>query len=159
MRTGRIRSLVFLLMVCLTFVAVEKKVLATGLGDAIWDFCSGWYDGDGYDCEDCNEEGTMTQSLRWNGTCDFSGIEDEELRDFTSMTYVQDAWGACDETCGIEYIEYVIDWLQWTYPQDECYEAWEVTSNWMGWANPGGSAGTNANWSCQCEAFFFSFCD
>ncbi|MGE5834764.1 MAG: hypothetical protein ACM4AI_09815 [Acidobacteriota bacterium] len=160
MKAMRVRNLMFVTMLCATFAAMQARLLAqfdspfTG-----WNgFCREWEDGDGYDCTDCPNLQGNPPDFYASGSCDFSGIEDEELRLSTASAYVQGSGAACDDTCDDDYRDYLIDWYQWTYPYHECYEAWGVPENWATWGDPGGSTGTNSTWSCACDYFFFGFC-
>ena len=76
MRLSDIRRLMFVGMLCASFAAMQAGVLArSGYEHYIYDFCDGWVDGDGYDCQDCGNFQGTDPDFEASGSCDFTGIE------------------------------------------------------------------------------------
>jgi hypothetical protein len=154
-----VRNLGFVAMLCTIFAAVEARVLAVGMGDAIEEACAGWFDGEGYDCQDCSTGEGFPPDWGAHGSCDFSGIEDEEERLITAGNYCDGMWYACMESCETEYDDYVAAWFEfYMSPSDPCYEAAKDPSNWSTWGQGSCLAGNTSSWECSCDAFFFGEC-
>jgi hypothetical protein len=154
----RVRNFTFAVMLCAAFAAMQADLLA--VGEPIESFCESWEDQELYDCSDCETEQGFPPGFDASGSCDFSGIEDEEERLLTAAAYVQDAGFACDESCGGDYAEYVAEWYEdFGNPYHPCYSAWKNPECWITWGQGGGDAGTFSEWSCSCQYFFFCECE
>ncbi len=153
-----VRNFAFVLMLVATFAAMQARLLGY-MGQALAGFCSGWEDGDGYDCTECFLGTGFAPDWNASGSCDFSGIEDEQVRLETAADYCDDAVSSCYESCEDEYAQYMATWhaQNWN-TSDPCYDALKEPDCWMTWGQPGCSAGPESNWSCDCNAFFFCFC-
>ena len=153
----RTRNLAFVVMLGAGFAATQADLLA--VGGAIRSFCDAWEDHGSYDCTDCNTDQSFPPGWDASGSCDFSGIVDEEEMLLTAAAYVQSAGSACDETCGGEYADYIADWYEdFGNPFDPCYQAQKDPQCWVTWSQAGGDAGPQSSWNCSCQYFFYCEC-
>ena len=84
----------FVGMLCASFAAMQAGVLAkSGYEHYIYDFCDGWVDGDGYDCEDW-ELPRNGSRLRSERQLRLYGHEDKGYRLEVAGYYIDDAWYA-----------------------------------------------------------------
>jgi hypothetical protein len=133
--------------------------LFADLEDDMEAFCSLWEDGAYWDCTDCETDLVPEPGFKALGSCDFSGIENEETRLLTAAGYVQDSNDACWDTCDQDYAEFLAEWHELNgNPSDPCYQAWQNPYNWVTWEHVSGDAGTYSEWSCECERFFWGEC-
>jgi hypothetical protein len=141
------------------FVAAQANLLASHFYHPLDSFCDAWEDQETYDCTECDTGGGFPPGFGADGSCDFSGIEDEEERLQTAAAYLQDSVFACDDSCDGDYAEYVADWYRdFGNPFDPCFDAQKDPECWFTWGQGGGQAGSQSTWSCGCERFFFCAC-
>ena len=159
MTIQRTKNLIFLLLVCGTFVASQKGLLADQW-QPVRDFCEGYENGDGYDCTECSVDTGYPPTFSADGECDFSGIEDEEALEMQAAAYTQDAYDACDEICtDSEYADYIASWYEFFgNPFDPCYDAQVDGECWFTWTHFDGDAGPYSTWGCECERYNFCEC-
>jgi len=145
-----LRNLTFVVTLCVTFVAMQARVLA--MGSAINTFCNNW--AESYNCS-CTTGG-YPPGWEACGSCDFSSEEDPET---LGAAYCQDEWSACVDTCGDEYPDYLVAWYASNMdPNDECYGVWTDPGCWITWAGGSCYAGAWSSWNCVCESWNYCEC-
>ncbi|HEY7450688.1 MAG TPA: hypothetical protein VH702_21200 [Vicinamibacterales bacterium] len=153
-----IRNLSFVAMLCAMLIAMQARVLAS-MGDAIETFCENWEDGENYDCDDCTTGEGFPPGWGASGSCDFSGIEDEQDRQLTAAAYCSDMWDACDSTCIGEYPDYLVEYYGWSMSSTHpCYDAYTTAECWWTWGNGSCDAGASSDWSCSCQRWNICEC-
>ncbi len=153
-----VRNYAFLFLVCLTTYAMQARIIAA-MGDSLKTACNGWKDGDGYDCTHCSRGLGFPPEWEAEGSCDFSGIEDEEERLQTAAAYCMELMFAFDETCESEYGGFLVGYYTNNLSeQDPCYAAATTSSCWFGWATASCDAGEFSTWSGGCQGFNMCEC-
>jgi hypothetical protein len=157
LRMTTVRNFAFVAMLCATLAAMQARVLA--MGEEIEDACDAWADGEGYACWHCATGLGWEPDWEAEGSCDFSGIEDEEQRLNTAGAYCDDLWYACIDSCEEGYDDYLAAYFEWAMSEtDPCYPAAIEPSNWWTWGQASCEAGETSQWACSCEGAFMGEC-
>jgi hypothetical protein len=152
-----LRHFSFILLLSAAFVATQARVLA--MGGHISEFCDNWDSGEDYECTDCNDDEGIPPDWNANGSCDFSGIEDEELLLQTAAAYCEGFYDACEDECSQDYPAFVADYYESVMNETEpCYQAATSPECFEAWAQGGCIAGAESTWECSCGVFFVCEC-